>query len=70
MKNKRLQIILNSLLAIHRTLGEMNLVYEDYYFHQIGVKGMINRIVVSEGMDLNGINVSTNKYGGKYLIYE
>ena len=70
MKNKRLQIILGSLLAIHRTLGEMNLVYEDYYFHQIGVKGMINRIVVSEGMDLNGINVSTNKYGGKYLIYE
>ena len=70
MKNKRLQIILDSLLAIHRTLGEMNLVYEDYYFHQIGVKSMINRIVVSEGMDLNGINVSTNKYGGKYLIYE
>lgn len=70
MENKRLQIILDSLLAIHRTLGEMNLVYEDYYFHQIGVKGMINRIVVSEGMDLNGINVSTNKYGGKYLIYE
>ena len=70
MKNKRLQIILDSLLAIHKTLGEMNLVYEDYYFHQIGVKGMINRIVVSEGMDLNGINVSTNKYGGKYLIYE
>ena len=70
MKNKRLQIILDNLLAIHRTLGEMNLVYEDYYFHQIGVKGMINRIVVSEGMDLNGINVSTNKYGGKYLIYE
>ena len=70
MKNKRLQIILDSLLAIHRTLGEMNLVYEDYYFHQIGIKGMINRIVVSEGMDLNGINVSTNKYGGKYLIYE
>ena len=70
MKNKRLQIILNSLLAIHRTLGEMNLVYEDYYFHQIGIKGMINRIVVSEGMDLNSINVSTNKYSGKYLAYE
>ena len=70
MKNKRLQIILDSLLAIHRILGEMNLVYEDYYFHQIGVKGMINRIVVSEGMDLNSINVSTNKYDGKYLTYE
>ena len=37
MKNKRLQIILDSLLTIHRTLGEMNMVYEDYYFHQIGV---------------------------------
>ena len=70
MKNKRLQIILDSLLAIHRTLGEMDMVYEDYYFHQIGVKGMVNRIVVSEGMDLNGINVSTNRYGGKYLTYE
>ena len=70
MKNKRLQIILDSLLTIHRILGEMDMVYEDYYFHQIGVKGMINRIVVSEGMDLNGINVSTNRYGGKYLTYE
>lgn len=70
MKNKRLQIILDSLLAIHRTLGEMDMVYDDYYFHQMGVKGMINRIVISEGMDLNGINVSTNRYEGKYLIYE
>lgn len=70
MKNKRLQIILDSLLTIHRTLAEMDMVYDDYYFHQLGVKGMIHRIMVSEGMDLNSINVSTNKYEGKYLTYE
>ena len=54
MKNKRLQIILDSLLSIYRTLGEMNMIYEDYYFHQIGVKGMVNRIVVSEGKEVWG----------------
>ena len=70
MENERLQIILDSLLTIHRTLGEMNLAYEDYYFHQIGVKGMIHRIMISEDIDLNSINVSTNKYEGEYLTYE